>query len=98
MPEDGRRPAVGITDANGKFKLGTNSLDDGAPPGLNKIAIVWVGPPSKSQPGMEVIIDDPAKLPKPKIKIPAKYSDPATSGLTQDVPRGGISDLKLELK
>ena len=98
MPEDGRRPATGITDAAGKFTMGTNDAKDGAPPGMNKIAVVWVGPPSKSQPGSEAIIDDPSKLPKPKVKVPDKYNDPATSGLSQDVPAGGMNDLKLDLK
>jgi len=98
LPEDGRRPAVGITDASGKFKLGTNEPEDGAPPGLNKIAIVWVGPPSTIQAGMETTIDDPAKLPKPKIRIPAKYNNPETSSLKEDVPAGGLSDLKIDLK
>ena len=98
MPEDGRRPAIGVTDATGKFTMGTNTTNDGAPPGPTKIAVVWVGPPSNSQPGSETIIDDPSKLPKPKIKIPEKYNDPAKSGLSQDVPSGGLSDLKLELK
>src|SRR5215510_8628347 len=45
-PEDGRRPATGTTDAEGKFTLGTNKPNDGAPPGLNKVAVVWVGPPA----------------------------------------------------
>ena len=98
MPEDGRRPAIGITDAAGKFTMGTNDAKDGAPPGMNKIAVVWVGPPSKQAPGSETIIDDPSKLPKPKVKIPDKYNDPATSGLTQDVPASGLSDWKLDLK
>ncbi|HZN34203.1 MAG TPA: hypothetical protein VFB80_10305 [Pirellulaceae bacterium] len=97
-PEDGRRPAMGVTDAMGKFTLGTNKPDDGAPPGLNKVTIVWVGPPPKNDPGNEVIIEDVSKLPKPKIRIPAKYGNPETSGLTQDVPSGGLSDLKIDLK
>lgn len=98
MPVDGTRVAVGVTDAQGKFKLGTNDGGDGAPPGDAKIAVSFVGPPSSVEPGTEQVIDDPSKLPKPKIKIPAKYADPATSGLTQNVPAGGLTDLKLDLQ
>ena len=98
MPEDGRRPATGVTNGAGELKLGTNDVGDGAPPGLSKVAVVWVGPPSTAEPGAEVIVDDPSKLPKPKVRIPAKYNDPAKSGLTQDVPWSGISDLKIDLK
>jgi hypothetical protein len=42
-------------------------------------------------------IDDPAEMPKPPVEIPAKYSNPETSGLTQDVPAGGVTDLKIDL-
>lgn len=98
MPDSGTRVAMGVTDAQGKFKLGTNDGGDGAPPGACKIAVNFVGPPSSEQGGNERIVDDPSKLPKPKIKIPAKYADPTTSGLAETIPAGGLTDLKLELK
>jgi hypothetical protein len=97
MPTDGRRPAIGVTDAAGKFTLGTNNVGDGAPPGMSKVAFVWV-PPSVGAPGQEAINDNPANLPKPKVKIPDHYADSEKSGITQDVPSRGISDLKFELK
>lgn len=98
LPMDGRRPAMGTTDAAGKFTLGTNKVGDGAPPGTHKLTIVWLAPPSTDAPGQETIIDDPALLPKPKIQIPDKYSNSDTSGLTQEVPAGGLKDLKIELQ
>jgi hypothetical protein len=88
---------VGVTDAEGKFKLGTNDKDDGAPPGTHKVAIMWV-PPQSDNPGQETIIDDPALLPKPKVKIPAKYGNPETSGLTQEIPEDGKTDIKIDLQ
>lgn len=97
LPVDGRTPAVGVTDAAGKFKMGTNKSGDGAPPGASKVAIAFVGPPSTDPPGQEKQIEDPALLPKPKIKIPDKYNNPETSGLTQDVPKSGFPDLKIDL-
>jgi hypothetical protein len=97
-PTDGRRPAVGVTDAQGKFTLGTNEAGDGAPPGMCKVAVVWVAPPSTDPPGQETVIDDPALLPKPSVQIPPKYGNPETSGLTQDVPESGITDLKIDLE
>ena len=98
LPTDGRRPAIGTTDAAGKFAMGTNKVGDGAPPGTHKVTIVWLAPPSTDAPGQETVIDDPALLPKPKIQIPVKYSSADTSGLTQEVPERGLKDLKIELQ
>jgi hypothetical protein len=97
LPTDGRRPATGVTDAEGKFTLGTNTQNDGAPPGQSRVTVVFVGPPPPDT-ATEVPIEDPALLPKPKIKIPAKYANPDTSGLTQNVPEEGITDLNLDLQ
>ena len=97
MPLDGRRVATGVTDANGNFKMGTNTAGDGAPPGKCEVAVQFA-PPDMGQPGNEVIIDNPAKLPKPKVKIPTKYGDPKKSGITQEVPSSGLKDLKIDLK
>jgi hypothetical protein len=97
LPTDGRRAATGVSDAAGKFTMGTNKAGDGAPPGLHKVAIVWA-PPMTGTPGQEQIIDDPALMPKPPVSIPPKYGNPETSGITQDVPEGGIEDLKIDLK
>ena len=97
MPTDGRRPASGITDAAGKFTLGTNTADDGAPPGQSKVSFAWASP-ALGEPGQETIADTPDKLPKPKVKIPDKYTNPETSGITHDVPARGQKDLKFELQ
>ncbi len=98
FPPEGTRVATGITDAEGKFKLGTNEGEDGSPVGSCRVAINFVGPPMNEEAGAEQIIDDPSKLPKPKVKIPSKYNNPDTSGIVQDVPSGGLADLKLDLK
>jgi len=45
FPTDGR-PAPGMTDAEGKFVLGTNGTGDGAMVGSHKVAVNWVGPPN----------------------------------------------------
>ena len=98
LPTDGRRPASGITDTAGKFTFGTNNIGDGAPPGIHKVAIVWSPPRPAGEVGQETINDNPATMPKPKIKIPDKYADPEKSGMTLEIPSRGISDLKIELQ
>ena len=97
LPTDGRRPGVGLTDAAGKFKLGTNDLADGAPLGTNQVAVNFA-PPSTDDATTGSPIEDPALLPMPKVLIPAKYGNPKTSEITQEVPSGGLTDLKLDLK
>jgi hypothetical protein len=97
MPTDGRRPASGVTDAAGKFVLGTNSADDGAPPGKNKVSFAWVAPQT-GVPGQEAIYDAPDKMPKPKVKIPDNYNDPEKSGITFEVPARGTSEAKFDLQ
>src|SRR5437868_2477354 len=52
MPTDGRRPASGVTDATGKFVLGTNAANDGAPPGAHKVSLAWEAPRT-GEPGQE---------------------------------------------
>jgi hypothetical protein len=98
LPIDGKRAATGVSDAQGKFTMGTNDAGDGAPPGQHKVAFVWVPPSSAGEAGQEVIIDDPSKLPKPAIKIPEKYGDTETSGTTVEVPPRGLTDLKFDLQ
>lgn len=98
LPTDGRRPAAGISDAQGHFRLGTNTEGDGAPPGKHPAAIVWIPPRPAGEPGQEAIIDNPALLPKPKVKIPEKYGDPKTSGLEIEIPPRGTKELKIDLK
>lgn len=87
----------GITDARGKFMLAS-----GASPGTNK---VWLRKYVGGDPAMLEM--DPeqlaamssagpagAKIPKPL--LPPKYSDPAATVLTFDVPAGGTTDAKIE--
>lgn len=97
VPSDGRRAAVGITDKNGKFTMGTNETGDGAPPGTHKVAVSWAGPPAETG-ATEQIVDEPEKLPKADVSLPATFANPETSGLTQEVPEAGLTDWKLDLK
>lgn len=93
-PTDARRAAVGLTDAKGQFKLGTNGIGDGAPPGMNRIGVSYLTVSADDVTGSS---DGRTYLRQPKVKIPAKFGNPETSGLTQDVPSSGLPDLKLDL-
>ncbi len=91
-PETGTS-AVGVTDEQGKFSLGTNQPGDGALAGQHKVSVVYIGPPGGSYDG----INDFSPPPPPKVKIPAKYGNAATSPVRVEIPKNGNKDLKIEL-
>jgi hypothetical protein len=92
-PKDGKRPAAGKTDEEGRFTLGTNGPNDGAAPGVHNVTVVYVGPEMHQEPGKEEAYTPPP----PKVTIPAKYGDPKTTDLTLDVPAEGSDSLDIEL-
>ena len=94
FPTDGR-PAAGITDAEGKFVLGTNITADGAMVGSHRVAVNWVGPPS-TDPNEGVM--EFSSPPPPTVEIDPKYTNPETSGLVVEVPDAGSEELKVELQ
>jgi hypothetical protein len=93
-PKDGKRPAAGKTDAEGRFTLGTNGPGDGAVAGIHAIAVNYAGPEMHEEPGKEEF----KPLPPPKVAIPEKYANHQTSDLTQEIPAAGSKSMKIELK
>ncbi len=95
LQAEDQRPASGMTDADGNFVLGTNGKGDGAPVGMHKVAVRYVGPPDfdPESGGMEF-----KPMPPPKVKIPAKYSSIESSGLTVEVPSDGNIEIDLKLQ
>jgi hypothetical protein len=91
------RVAMGHTDSSGRFSLGTDKPNDGAQVGDYRVSVVYAGPQVEDTSAYKNPNDDPTKLPKPPIQIPDKYTSPETSGRTQDVPAGGLTDLKIDL-
>jgi hypothetical protein len=110
VEKDGRH-ATGMTGADGSFQLTTLSADDGAFPGQYKVAVQYHEPapevhstPSPEGKGMKASWDaaqrgmkEQRKKP-PKYVIPAKYSDPGQTILTQKVPPDGPVNLELQSK
>ncbi|QDU28630.1 hypothetical protein ETAA8_37330 [Anatilimnocola aggregata] len=87
IPESGGRSASGLTDAQGKFVLGTFEITDGALIGPHKVAISARGPDRDLRPG-EVGSGLPGeKMPGDPV-IPVKYFEPTQSGLTFEVKKG----------
>src|SRR6185369_15903435 len=73
--EGGKTSAVGDVNRDGTFKLSTFGANDGAMPGKYRVAI---NPPNNP---------DPDKPPS-KSKLPAKYENLDSSGLTAEIKPG----------
>lgn len=93
-PPGNQRPAAGVSDADGRFVLGTNAPSDGAVVGTHKVSVIWEQPVDD---GLGTAPVDAAAL-KPPVDLPAKFANPETSGLTLEVPAGGSSSLQLALQ
>jgi hypothetical protein len=91
--EKDRQGASGDTDANGAFKMGTNKPGDGAAAGKHKVGVTFNSQVTEGEPGKEVF-----KTVTPKVKLPAKFEDPNTSGVEVDIPADGTKSLEIELK
>lgn len=94
ISEGETRPAAGVTDQEGRFTLGTNTVGDGAPAGTYRVAVSYVGPP----PSPDYGVSDFTPLPPPNVKLPKKYEDPQQSGLQVVVPEGGKTDIVIHLE
>src|SRR5437868_5035599 len=81
--EGGKTSAVGDVNPDGTFQLSTFGANDGAVPGKYRVAI--------NQPNNP----DPDKPPT-KSKLPAKYGNLDTSGLTVEI-KPGQNNIELEL-
>ena len=73
--EPGTLKPSGTVGADGTFTLTTFPHGDGAPAGEYAVAVTWLPPDAR---GMD----------NPKNKLPARYADPAQSGLKATVAAG----------
>jgi hypothetical protein len=85
----GHRAATGKIEDGEIVEMTTYKPNDGAPVGSHKVAI-WAtadaAPAVVTNPGQGKVGEN---YMSGKSLIPAKYNDPATSGLTADIPSGG---------
>lgn len=100
LGEGSATPAVGQTDAAGKFKLQTQDRE-GAAPGKYRVTVSkveTVGGAANANPSMDEAAKAPAVATQTKSSLPAKYGDSTQSPLEQTVTEAGPNEFKLDLK
>jgi hypothetical protein len=111
QPEDGGRPASGMTGSDGVFHLTTFTTGDGARTGDYKVVITKKkdsgpdmapaagGGPEAMKEAWKKFIAKPAKgPPKESSTIPSEYTDPEKTPLKCRVPTEGPVEFKLRSK
>lgn len=106
MAPNAARAAYGKTDAEGKFRLSTFGMDDGAVAGNHTVT---VAKPTESAGGEAMSPDNPdsgyaaamaqaANRPTIKSELPDKYATPETSDLTATVTSSGPNEFTFALE
>lgn len=107
VTEGAPKVGVGITDAQGKFQIGTFTANDGAIIGEHKVVVAKV---ASAGAGGTMSPDDymkkmasggsSAKIPgsDAKNELPTKYSSQATTDLKASVKAGDANNFTFELK
>ncbi len=95
--EPGARPAVGVTDGSGRYRLATSGQQSGALTGPCQVAILLRAPYDGPVPdGMSPAYAKEQFQNLGKPLIPEKYFSAQTSGLTADVKPGrNVHDFQL---
>lgn len=92
-PVEERQGATAESGAGGAFTMGTNEPGDGAAPGKHRVSVDFIAEKMEGEPGRETFV----KL-TPKVKVPAKFQNPDTSGVEIEVPESGSDSLDIDLK
>ena len=88
MPHAGGRPATGVTDAEGRYRLTTISSDDGALLGSYSVSIAKTEMPAASADKFGLSGAAAPQSGKPHQLLPVRYARAEDSGLTREVKPG----------
>lgn len=89
--------ASAMTDESGNFVLSAFPPTPGVVPGSYQVSITKLSVSAQQDLGESHDAEVPPAE-TPKSLIPEKYSNPASSGLTADIPQEGKTDLQFELQ
>ena len=96
MPQEGGRPAFGVSDADGTYELTTFTAGDGALIGKHLVSITAVDENAvetadsleDDMASLSDVVQRPKRRPKEVWRTPQRYSENETSGLTFEVVAG----------
>lgn len=89
---EGGQPARGEIGADGAFALGTFRRGDGAIVGTHRVRVVCYSSQDPANAGKGPAGDSLGRL-----LIPERYTSLGASGLTAEVPSGGLTEYTIEL-
>jgi hypothetical protein len=107
-PQSGQRPAVGLSDEAGRFRLTTLAARDGAMPGAYKVTVTKtdeaVVPKNVAAMSVEEMrayeaemIKGPPDFQEPVHLLPKRYGSPETTPFTCEVKPTGENDFVFQL-
>jgi hypothetical protein len=88
--------ASAVTGSGGSFEFSAFPPEPGAVPGQYQVGVTKVESQQAAAPAEGAHSD--TSLPPPKNLLPEQFSDPTKSGITLEIPAGGKTDIKLDLK
>lgn len=99
-PVNGNHSALALTDAAGRYVLGTFDKADGVVPGEYEVTITKLAPGTG---GSQPAPDDPNYNPNvkpepPQHQLPEKYADPKTSNLKASISTAPNNSLDFDLQ
>jgi hypothetical protein len=100
IPESVNGDSVGassMTDSGGGFALSAFPPEEGVVVGRYRVGVTKLQAVAMAPAGPDAH-EQTTSAPPPQNLLPQQYADPLSSGLLIEVPEGGTTDLKIDLK
>lgn len=97
-PDDGKYAGQALTDSSGRFEAQAFPSKEGMVPGSYKVGVSkTIERKGKAVTGPDAAHDAGGGVEWVNV-VPVQYTDPTKSGLTAQIPEGGTTELKFDVK